>query len=64
MSSRHHLLAEIEDKRRREEEKPLEILSWDLVEMTPTDGHDPYDNPGTGKAMDDSRLIGKRRRPR
>lgn len=64
MASRHHLLAEIEDKRRREEEQPLEILSWDLVETAPTDGHNPYDNPGTGKEIDKSRIIGKRRRTR
>jgi hypothetical protein len=62
MSSRHHLLAEIEEKRRREEEKPLEVLSWDLVETTSTAGHNPYDNPGTGKQTDRSRFIGKRRR--
>jgi hypothetical protein len=64
MSSRHNLLAEIEEKRRREEEKPLEVLSWDLVETTSSAGHNPYDNPGTGKEARDSRFIGKRRRSR
>jgi hypothetical protein len=64
MSSRHHLLAEIEEKRRREEEQPLEVLSWDLVEAAPAIGHNPYDNPGTGKEVDDSSFSRKRRRPR
>ncbi len=49
MPSRHQLLAELEDRRRENEEDGVEVLDWDLAESPDLSGHNPYDNPGAGK---------------
>ena len=59
MPSRHHLLADLEDKRRKQEEADVEVLSWELAPASIESGYDPYDNPGAGKAADSARVASR-----
>ena len=59
MPSRHHLLAELEENRRKSEEAGVEVLSVDLEPVTAEPGYDPYDNPGAGKVADTAAIAWK-----
>ena len=50
MTSRHHLLADIENRRRKNAEKGVDVLSWELMPESDVQGYNPYDNPGAGKS--------------
>jgi hypothetical protein len=50
MPSRHYLLAELEDNRRKNEEEGVEVLGWQPADPADVTGYDPYDNPGTSEA--------------
>ena len=62
MPSRHHLLADLEDKRRKREEAGVEVLSWEPAPAATESGYDPYDNPGAGKTAELSRAAQKKGR--
>ena len=62
MPSRHHLLADLEDKRRKKEEECVEVVSWEPAPTGDASGYDPYDNPGAGKTTDATDVAGKRGR--
>ena len=61
MPSRHHLLADLEEKRRKNEEAGVEVLSWELAPASAESGYDPYDNPGAGKMAKSARVASKKK---
>ena len=62
MPSRHHLLADLEEKRRKKEDAAVEVLSWELAPASAESGYDPYDNPGAGKTAESARVASKKGR--
>lgn len=62
MKSRAELLAELEEKRLKNNNIQPEIEVFSLEEPEATGGYDPYDNPGLGKEMPDDADITERRR--
>jgi hypothetical protein len=61
MTSRNYLLADLEEKRRKQEEARVEVLSWELAPASTQSGYDPYDNPGAGKAPESHIVAGKKK---
>lgn len=51
MTGRQTLLAEIEAKRRKQAEDPIEVLQADLSCCAEDAGYNPYDNPGPAKPL-------------
>ena len=62
MKSRAELLAELEEKRRENNEIRANLDRFSILEPEAGDGYDPYDNPSLGKALPDDVDITARRR--
>ena len=62
MKSRAELLAELEEKRRENNEIRANLDRFSILEPEAGDGYDPYDTPSLGKALPDDVDITARRR--
>ena len=62
MKSRAELLAELEEKRRENNEIRANLDRISILEPEAADGYDPYDNPSLGKTLPDDVDITARRR--
>lgn len=62
MKSRAELLAELEEKRRENNNIPMDLEELSIAAPEQAGGYDPYDNPSLGKELPDDADITERRR--
>lgn len=62
MKTRAELLAEIEEKRWKNNKIKNDLNEFSLASPDAESGYDPYDNPGLGKEVPDGADITARRR--
>ena len=63
MKSRAELLAELEEKRLKNNDIQANIDELSILDPEALDGYDPYDNPSLGKTLPDGAdLVARRRR--
>lgn len=62
MKTRAELLAEIEEKRWKNNKINQDLNEFSVADPEAADGYDPYDHPGLGKAVRDAADLAARRR--